>query len=69
MRASTDAGVGYKLPGPLVAFINTLLSSFTHYRLDQKGSLISVPKPPATLLDLQTQLPGDCATAKQAAPQ
>jgi hypothetical protein len=68
MRASTDAGVGYKLPGPLVAFINTLLSRFTRYRLDQKGSLMSVPKPPATLLEVKTELPGGCAT-KQAAPQ
>ena len=69
MRASADAGVGYKLPGPLVAFINTLLSSFTRYRLDQKGSLISVPKPPATLLQTSTELPSGCATPKQGAPQ
>jgi hypothetical protein len=43
MRAGIDAGVGYKLPGPLVAFVNTLLKSFTRYQIDRTGSILQWP--------------------------
>jgi hypothetical protein len=35
--ASIDSGVGYQLPGPVVDFVNTLLSLFTTYRMDKEG--------------------------------
>jgi len=67
MRVSMDSGVGYQLAGPFVAFVNTILSSFTKYRLEKNGTLI--PGPHADLMNENTQAPPGCATPKQGAPQ
>ena len=63
MRISMISGVGYRLSGPLVDFVNTVLSAFTRYRLDRDGDL--VPGPKADLMTLTTEAPGGCAGPAQ----
>jgi hypothetical protein len=62
VNGAAFAGVGYKLPGPVVAFVNTLLSSFTSYRFPKHGSLISVG--PVPVLNESTQIPKNCSTPR-----
>lgn len=61
MNAKVFSGVGYQLAGPFVAVVNTVLSAFTKYRIDQSGTLIKGPE--ATILDESTQAPPGCASA------
>ena len=61
MTGKVYSGVGYQLAGPFVAFVNTVLSSFTSYRIDQSGTLI--PGPEADILNEVTQIPSGCASA------
>jgi hypothetical protein len=61
MTGKIYSGVGYQLAGPFVAFVNTVLSTFTSYRIDQSGTLIAGPE--ADILNEVTQIPSDCASA------
>jgi hypothetical protein len=61
MNGKVFSGVGYQLAGPFVAVVNTVLSAFTKYRIDQSGTLIKGPE--ATILDESTQAPPGCASA------
>lgn len=63
MRVNVDSGVGYKLSGPFIDFVNTILKSFTRYRLDKEGVLI--PGPNADLMKQKTEIPDTCATPRQ----
>jgi hypothetical protein len=57
-----DFGIGYSLPKFVVAFINAILSIFTHYRLDQVGTIAQTK--PVRLFHGNTQIPASCATPK-----
>ena len=56
---SIDSGVGYQLPGPIVDFVNTILSLFTKYRMDKDGLLI--PGYKGTLFQINEDIPTGCA--------
>jgi hypothetical protein len=57
--ASIDSGVGYQLPGPIVDFVNAVLSLFTKYRMDKDGVLI--PGYKGTLFQINEDIPTGCA--------
>jgi hypothetical protein len=62
INAKVYSGVGYQLSGPFVKFVNTVLSAFTRYRLDQSGTLIKGPE--ADIMHGDTQIPKNCATPR-----
>jgi hypothetical protein len=57
-------GVGYSLPHVFTEIVNTLLSLFTSYRLDEEGTIAS--SKPADLFHGRTEIPANCASAARA---
>jgi hypothetical protein len=62
INAQVYSGVGYQLSGPFVKFVNTVLSAFTRYRLDESGTLIKGPH--AEIMHGDTQIPRNCASPR-----
>ena len=58
-----DSGVGYSLPGFVIDVLNKLLSAFTSYQIQRAGTILKGPS--KLLFHGNTQMPGNCATAKQ----
>jgi hypothetical protein len=55
--ASVDSGVGYQLPGPVVDFVNSILATFTKYRLDKEKT---IPGWGGPLFQINEDIPTNC---------
>ncbi|HEX3603214.1 MAG TPA: hypothetical protein VHU43_03925 [Steroidobacteraceae bacterium] len=64
--ASIDSGVGYQLPGPIVAFVNTILKLFTTYQMAKDGVLIQGWGGP--LFKINEDIPKTCGGFSDGAP-
>jgi hypothetical protein len=57
--ATIDSGVGYKVPAAFAQLINSVLSIFTKYRMDQQGTIIQGWG--GTLFDRYENIPQNCS--------
>lgn len=64
--ASVDSGVGYQLPGPIVAFVNTILKLFSTYQMAKDGVLIQGWGGP--LFKINEDIPKTCGGFSGGAP-
>jgi hypothetical protein len=62
IEAFLDFGIGYSLPKFVVAVINAILSVFTHYQLEQVGTIAQTK--PVRLFHGFTQIPSGCSSPK-----
>ncbi len=62
VSADAYAGIGYKLSGPFVKFVNTILASFTRYRLPDHGSLMHIG--PERIMHDDVEIPNHCSTPR-----
>jgi hypothetical protein len=63
VKGFLDSGVGYQLSRKFLAVINGILSVFTKYKIPDSGVLIPGPHP--QFMDLNVEIPQNCATPKQ----